>query len=356
MGPLSPVLALNSQMSQKKFLNALRGETSNIPPVWLMRQAGRYLAEYRAVRAEAGSFLELCYDPARAAEVTMQPIRRFGFDAAILFADILLIPQALGQDVRFAEGEGPVLAPVRDIEALKRLSQERLHDHLAPIYETVRLVKSQLDETTALIGFAGAPWTVATYMVEGGGSRNFENAKTWAFRDPESFSELIDLLVEATTAYLSRQIDAGAEAVQLFDTWAGALPEPAFDRWCVEPANRIVTGLRTRYPDVPVIGFPRGAGVGIDRYVERTGVNAVGLDSTVPLDWARDVLQRRCAVQGNLDPLMLIAGGDAMRGEIRRIIEGLGQGPFVFNLGHGILPSTPPEHVADLVATVRETA
>ncbi len=343
-------------MSEKKFLRALAGRSNEIPPVWLMRQAGRYLPEYRAVRAEAGSFLDLCYDPARAAEVTLQPIRRFGFDAAILFADILLIPQALGQDLRFAEGEGPRLAPVRDSTGLDALRLDGLHDHLAPVYETVSRVSEALDDKTALIGFAGAPWTVATYMVEGSGSRNYENTKTWAFGDPEGFGHLIDLLVEATIAYLSRQIDAGAEAVQLFDTWAGVLPETAFARWCIEPAHRITTELRKKYPDVSVIGFPRGAGVGLSSYAARTGVQGIGLDSTVPLDWARSVLQSHCTVQGNLDPLMLMTGGAAMRGEIRRIIDGLGAGPFIFNLGHGILPQTPPEHVAELVAAVRNSA
>lgn len=267
-----------------------------------------------------------------------------------------MIPQALGQDVRFAEGEGPVLAPIRDGKALEALTQARLHERLAPIYETVGLVKGMLDEQTALIGFAGAPWTVATYMVEGGGSRNFEHAKTWAFSEPESFAALIDILVEATIDYLARQIEAGAEAVQIFDTWAGALPETGFDRWCIEPARRIAAALKAQHPAVPVIGFPRGAGVGLVRYASETGVDAVGLDSSVPLAWARDQLQTQCAVQGNLDPLMLLAGGEAMRSEVRRIVDGLSGGPFVFNLGHGILPPTPPEHVADLIATVRQAA
>jgi uroporphyrinogen decarboxylase len=343
-------------MSDKKFLKALAGETQTVPPIWLMRQAGRYLPEYRKVRAEAGSFLDLCFDPERAAEVTLQPIRRFGFDAAILFADILLIPQALGQNLRFAEGEGPVLAPIRDATGVAALSPARLHDHLGPVYETVRRVRSALDDKTALIGFAGAPWTVATYMVEGGGSRNYENTKTWAFRDPSGFGALIDIVTEATIDYLAQQIEAGAEAVQLFDTWAGVLPETAFARWCVEPSHRIVAELRRRYPTIPVIGFPRGAGVGLVTYAARTGVQGLGLDSTVPLDWARQSLQSQCTVQGNLDPLMLLAGGPAMGAEIRRIVDGLNGGPFIFNLGHGILPQTPPEHVADLVAAIREAA
>jgi len=340
-------------MTSKPFLRALTGDVQAVPPIWLMRQAGRYLPEYRALRAEAGSFLDLCYDPVRAAEVTLQPIRRFGFDAAILFADILLIPQALGQDLRFAEGEGPILDPIRDGQALAGLVMDGLHDRLEPIYETVERVRGHLDSKTALIGFAGAPWTVATYMVEGGGSRNFENTKVWAFRDPEEFGRLIDLITEATIAYLARQIDAGAEAVQLFDTWASALPETAFARWCIEPAHRIVAALRETYPDVPVIGFPRGAGVALADYAARTGVQAVGLDSAVPVGWARQAIQSQCTVQGNLDPLMLVAGGTAMTNEIRRIVSAFKDGPFVFNLGHGILPHTPPEHVAALVDAVR---
>jgi uroporphyrinogen decarboxylase len=343
-------------MTSKPFLRALAGDVQAVPPIWLMRQAGRYLPEYKALRAEAGSFLDLCYDPEKAAEVTLQPIRRFGFDAAILFADILLIPQALGQDLRFAEGEGPVLDPIRDGKALAGLSMDGLHDHLGAIYETVERVRGALDDRTALIGFAGAPWTVATYMVEGGGSRNFEHAKVWAFRDPEEFGKLIDLITDATILYLSKQIDAGAEAVQLFDTWASALPETAFARWCIEPAHRIVAALREKHPDVPVIGFPRGAGVALADYAARTGVQAVGLDSAVPVAWARQAIQSQCTVQGNLDPLMLAAGGPAMTNEIRRIVSALKDGPFVFNLGHGILPFTPPEHVADLVAAVRSSA
>jgi uroporphyrinogen decarboxylase len=340
-------------MTSKPFLRALAGDVQAVPPIWLMRQAGRYLPEYRALRAEAGTFLDLCYDPPKAAEVTLQPIRRFGFDAAILFADILLIPQALGQDLRFAEGEGPILEPVRDGKALATLSLEGLHKRLEPIYETVERVRGALDANTALIGFAGAPWTVATYMVEGGGSRNFEHTKVWAFADPESFGQLIDLITEATIAYLARQIDAGAEAVQLFDTWASALPETAFARWCIEPAHRIVSALRETYPGVPVIGFPRGAGVALIDYAARTGVQGIGLDSAVPAAWARQTIQSQCTVQGNLDPLMLVAGGTAMTNEVRRIVTAFKDGPFVFNLGHGILPHTPPDHVADLVAAVR---
>ena len=340
-------------MTSKLILRALAGEVPAVPPIWLMRQAGRYLPEYRALRAEAGSFLELCYDPPKAAEVTLQPIRRFGLDAAILFADILLIPQALGQGLRFVEGEGPILEPIRDGKSLASLSLEGLHKRLEPIYETVERVRGALDATTALIGFSGAPWTVATYMVEGRGSRNFEHTKLWAFGDPKTFGQLIDMIIEATIAYLSRQIDAGAEVVQLFDTWANALSETAFARWCIEPTQRIVGALRETYPNVPVIGFPRGAGVALIDYAARTGVQGIGLDSAVPAAWARQEIQRQCTVQGNLDPLMLVAGGTAMTNEVRRITAVLKNGPFVFNLGHGILPHTPPDHVAELVAAVR---
>ena len=340
-------------MTPKLFLRALAGDIQAVPPIWLMRQAGRYLPEYRALRAEAGGFLDLCYDPPKAAEVTLQPIRRFDLDAAILFADILLIPQALGQSLRFAEGEGPILEPIRDGKSLASLSLEGLHKRLEPVYETVERVSGALDTTTALIGFAGAPWTVATYMVEGGGSRNFEHTKVWAFNDPETFGQLINIITEATIAYLSRQIDAGAEAVQLFDTWASALPETLFARWCIEPAQRIVSALRETHPNIPIIGFPRGAGVALIDYASQTGVQGIGLDSAVPAAWARQEIQSQCTVQGNLDPLMLVAGGTAMTNEARRIVTALKNGPFIFNLGHGILPQTPPDHVAELVAAVR---
>ena len=335
----------------KALLLALRGQAQVPPPIWLMRQAGRYLPEYRAVRAEAGSFLDLCDRPDLAAEVTLQPVRRFGLDAAIIFADILLIPRALGQPLRFIEGEGPVLDAVCIVEDLDKLNFSRFDECLAPVYEALGRVRRQLPDEAALIGFAGAPWTVATYMVGGAGDQN--PARLWAHRDPDGFGRLIALLTEATIRYLDRQIEAGAEVLQLFDTWAGVLPESAFLRWCVGPAREIVQALKRRWPDVPVIGFPRGVGPMYESYAERSGVDAVSIDTGLPSLWARDRLQGRLTVQGHLDPLALWAGGAALRREAGAILDALGRGPFVFNLGHGVLPQTPPDHVAELVEIVR---
>lgn len=340
-------------MTSKPFLRALQGERLPRPPFWLMRQAGRYLPEYRAVRAEAGSFLDLCYNPALAAEVTLQPIRRFGMDAAILFSDILVVPHALSQPLRYVEGEGPKLDAVTNARDLSRLTSDRLHEVLAPIYETVRRVRAALPDEVALIGFAGAPWTVASYMVEGGGSRDFAAVKRFAYQDPAGFGALIDLLVTATVDYLAAQAEAGAEALQLFDSWAGVLPESAFARWSIAPTRRIVEGLRQRGVEVPIIGFPKGAGALYERYVAETGVTAVGLDTSVPLGWAADRLQSRMPVQGNLDPVMLMAGGEALETEAKSIIEGLSGGPHIFNLGHGVLQHTPPEHVGLLADLIR---
>ncbi len=337
----------------KLLLRALAGETLLSPPVWLMRQAGRYLPEYRQTRETAGGFLDLCYTPERAAEVTHQPLQRYGFDAAILFSDILVIPDALGQRVAFREGEGPALTPIRSAKDLDALSVSSLHAHLAPVYKTLGILSETLPSTTALIGFSGAPWTVATYMIEGGGSKDFSHAKRLMWDSPETFSRLIDLLVEATGLYLARQIESGAEVIQIFDTWAGALPETEFRRWVIEPTRRLVESLRSRYPNVPIIGFPRGAGVLYRAYVEETGVNGVSLDSSVPLEWAASTLQTKCTVQGNLDPILLVSGGEALDVATDRILKALGRGPFIFNLGHGIIPPTPPENVARLVERVR---
>ena len=337
----------------KAIVRVLEGQRLARPPVWLMRQAGRYLPEYRAARERAGGFLELCLTPALAADVTLQPVRRFALDAAILFSDILVIPYALGQAVRFSEGEGPLLDAFHDVASLTRLSNTHLQERLAPIYEAVERVAAALPAETVLIGFAGAPWTVASYMVEGGTSRDFAAVKAWAFGRPEEFSQLIGLLVQATTDYLVQQVKAGAEVLQLFDSWAGALPEAGFDRWCVEPVREIVRRVRSACPDVPIIGFPRGAGMGYMRFVERTGVHGVSLDPAVPLAWAARELQPRCALQGNLDPALLLVGGGPMRQQADRILAAWGQGPFIFNLGHGVLPTTPPEHVAELVEFIR---
>lgn len=337
----------------KPFLRALAGETITPPPFWLMRQAGRYLPEYRATRTQAGSFLDLCYNPELAVEVTLQPLRRYGFDAAILFSDILVVPDGLGQGVAFKEGEGPVLTPIRSARDLDGLDLSGLHDRMAPVYATVAGLSKAIPATTALIGFSGAPWTVATYMIEGGGSKDFSQAKKLMWAEPETFARLMELLIEATGQYLIRQIDAGAEAIQIFDTWAGALPETEFRKWVIEPARRLVERIHSERPGIPVIGFPRGAGILYEAYVTETKVDGVSLDSSVPLDWAARVLQPKCTVQGNLDPILLVAGGDALDAGIDRVLNALGKGPFIFNLGHGIIPPTPPENVARLAERVK---
>ncbi len=318
-----------------------------------MRQAGRYLPEYREVRAAAGGFLDLCLTPELAVEVTLQPIRRFAMDAAILFSDILVIPYALGQTVAFEEGRGPVLAPIRTTGDLSRLSDAALHDRLAPVYETVRLLTKALPQETTLIGFAGAPWTLATYMVEGGASKDFATIKRWAYAEPDSFGRLIALLVDATADYLCKQIEAGAEAVQIFDSWIGVLPETELRRWGLDPVREIVRRVKAAHRDTPVILFPRGAGLLYETYAAESGADALSLDTAVPLGWARSALQGRCALQGNLDPVMLVAGGAALEREAERVLRQLAGGPFVFNLGHGILPQTPPDHVAQLADIVK---
>jgi len=336
----------------KKLLRALAGETVSPPPIWLMRQAGRYLPEYRATRAKAKGFLDLCFNPELAVEVTLQPIRRYGFDAAILFSDILVVPYALGQRVWFVEGEGPKLEPIADARALAGLDPAGLSAKLAPVFETLRRLRRELPAETTLIGFAGAPWTVASYMVEGKSGSDFARLKDFALRDEEGFAALIDLVVAATVDYLAEQVAAGAEVLQLFDSWAGVLSERQFRRWVIGPTRLIVDGVRARCPGTRIIGFPRGAGMMYADYVRETGVDAVSLDTTVPMSLA-GALQERCAVQGNLDPRALVVGGAAMRSELRPILEALAGGPYVFNLGHGIVPETPPEHVAELVELVR---
>ena len=340
-------------MSGGKFLETLAGTRFATPPIWLMRQAGRYLPEYRAIRATTKSFLEFCYTPDKAVEVTLQPIRRYGLDAAIIFSDILVVPDALGQKVWFEEGEGPKLEPLKDPAEFGRLSRARLPERLAPVYDALRLARAALPRQTALLGFAGAPFTLACYMIEGGSSRDFAKVKSWAYSHPDSFGLLIDLLVDAVVDHLAGQIDAGADAVQLFDSWAGVLPEPGFKRWVIEPTRRIVEALRRRYPALPIIGFPRGAGLLYQSYFAATGVTAIGLDTTMPLEIARGALQKLGPVQGNLDPLLLVTGGEPMAAATRAILAALANGPFVFNLGHGIVPETPPEHVAQLVALLR---
>ncbi len=350
---VSQINDLPRASADKPLIRALRGEPGMPPPLWLMRQAGRYLPEYRELRRRAGSFLELCYNPALAAEVTLQPITRFGMDAAILFSDILVLPDALGAEVSFIEGEGPRITPLRNAADIDALRLDRIEDHLAPVYETVERVAGELPEAAALIGFAGAPWTVATYMIEGGSSRDFAAVRGWAIRDPASFQRLIDILVAATVEYLVTQLRHGAEVLQVFDSWAGILPESEFRRWSIKPMKAIVEGVRAAYPDAPIIGFPRGAGVMMRDYVTETGVDGVSIDSAMPAKWAALTLQPLCAVQGNFDPLCLLAGGERMIEETIAILEALAGGPFIFNLGHGVVPATPPQHVARLVETVR---
>jgi uroporphyrinogen decarboxylase len=335
------------------FLSVLAGQRNVPPPIWLMRQAGRYLPEYGDVRRQAGDFLTMCHTPDLAAEVTLQPIRRFGLDAAIVFSDILVVPQAFGQPLEFREDVGPVLEPVRSVDSVRSMVRRLDTGVLESTAKTLRLVRPALPDSVALIGFAGAPWTVAAYMVEGRGSRDFAAAKKWAYASPETFSVLIDALVDATAAYLVEQIKAGADAVQIFDSWAGLLPEDGFEKWCVAPARRIVEQVRAACPGARIIGFPRGAGAMYATYARSTGVDAVGLDTSVPLRWARDHVQATCAVQGNLDPVCLLAGGSALAEGVRRIIDTLGTGPLIFNLGHGVMRETPPEHVAELVSLVR---
>jgi uroporphyrinogen decarboxylase len=318
-----------------------------------MRQAGRYLPEYRAVRERAGGFLDLVFTPELAAEVTLQPLRRFGFDAAILFSDILVVPHALGQHVGFAVGEGPQLDPITDRRDFERLASEVDHDVLAPVYETIAIVKERLDPDVTLLGFCGAPWTVASYMIAGHGTPDQAPARLFAYRDRAAFGVLIDVLVDASAAYLIRQLQAGADAVQIFDTWAGVLPTEEFAQWCIEPTQRIVAKVREAMPQAKIIGFPRGAGTSLPRYVAETAVNAVGLDWMIDRTFARDHVQSRVPVQGNLDPLVLVAGGAALDHAVDVVLEAFAGGPFIFNLGHGILPETPIAHVERMLERVR---
>ena len=338
-------------METKPLLRVLAGERLDPPPVWLMRQAGRYLSEYREVRAKAGSFLDLCYNPELAAEVTLQPIRRFGFDAAILFSDILVVPHALGQKLWFAEGEGPRLAPRMAESTLEALTPAP--ERLQPVLETVRKVKALLPPEVTFIGFAGAPWTVATYMVEGSGSRDQATARSMAYQEPERFQQLIDRITKQSISYLLGQIEAGVEVVQIFDSWAGTLSPEQFRQWVIAPTKRIVEAIQAQHPGFPVIGFPKGAGAKLVEYAEKTGVTAVGLDETVDPRWANDALPKGLPVQGNLDPLALRAGGAALTQAVDAIMESLDGRPHIFNLGHGILPDVPVAHVERLLARLR---
>lgn len=344
---------METSVLSSKFLRALSGEPVWPPPLWLMRQAGRYLPEYRAIRAEAGSFLKFCYDPKSTVEATLQPIRRFGFDAAILFSDILVIPDALGQTVRFEVGEGPRLDPITSAKGVDRLRETLDLDHLAPVFETVARLKQDLPRGTPLIGFCGAPWTVASYMVAGRGTPDQAPARTFAYREPGLMARIVERLVEASITYLSRQVEAGVDALQIFDTWAGVLPAGEFERWCVRPIADIVAGVRARHPTIPIIVFARGIGPRLLELKDATGADALGLDTAVDPHWAARTLPAATVLQGNLDPLALLAGGHALDAAVGRILAAFRQRPHIFNLGHGILPETPVAHVERLVELVR---
>ncbi|MCC0071121.1 MAG: uroporphyrinogen decarboxylase [Rhodobacteraceae bacterium] len=339
---------------KKTILSALAGETLPVPPIWMMRQAGRYLPEYRATREKAGDFLTLCYTPELAAEVTLQPIRRYDFDAAILFADILLLPQALGADLWFVTGEGPRLSTLTTPEGLAALKPvESIHETLAPVYETVRILSRALPRETTLIGFAGAPWTVATYMIAGRGTPDQGPAHALKATDRATFQGLIDRLTEATIHYLSAQVEAGAEVVKLFDSWAGSLKGQDFDDFALAPAKRIIAGLKARHPGLPVIAFPREAGPRYVGFARATGADCVAIDNSVTAEWAAENVQRDGCVQGNLDPALLVTGGERLVAEARRIVRAFAGGPHIFNLGHGVTPDADPDNVSRMIEAVR---
>ncbi|GAB7554471.1 uroporphyrinogen decarboxylase [Novosphingobium sp. 11B] len=333
------------------LLETLRGNNARRRPLWLMRQAGRYLPEYRELRAEKGGFLALVYDTDAAAEITLQPIRRFGFDGAILFSDILIVPYAMGQDLQFLAGEGPKLTPRLVDNALEGLTQ--VPERLSPIYETVRKVRAQLDDDKTMLGFAGSPWTVATYMVAGEGSRDQHDTRAMAYRDPGAFEAIIDAVIQVTVEYLCGQIEAGAEAVQLFDSWAGSLSPAQFERWVIAPNAAITAAVKARHPETPIIGFPKGSGEKLPAYARETGVDAVGIDETIDPIWAARELPQGLPVQGNLDPLLLLAGGEDLDRQARAVLDAFADRPHVFNLGHGIGQFTPIANVEQLLAIVR---
>lgn len=341
-------------MQKKLFIDALRKETGSRVPFWFMRQAGRYLPEYRELRATKGSFLEMAFDPDAMCEVTLQPIRRFGMDAAVMFSDILVVPYGLGQDLKFVEGEGPKLGELN----VPKLNFSQFESRLGAVYSGIGKIRNKLAEEgfsgTAVLGFAGAPWTVAAYMIEGGSSADFLKARKMAYAEPAQYSALIDLLTEATAHYLIRQIESGAEALQIFDSHAGLLDSDQFRNWVIAPMAKIVAAVREVHPNIPIIGFPKGAGQNLLAYVQETGVNAVGLDSQIPPKWAARALQSVVCIQGNLDPVCLLSGGDALKLAAERILTDLAGGPFVFNLGHGIHKDTPVAHVEALVQMIRE--
>jgi uroporphyrinogen decarboxylase len=344
---------LTQAQPKKPFLEVLSGHRQPVPPIWMMRQAGRYLPEYREVRAKAGGFLDLCFTPEFAAEVTLQPIRRFNFDAAIIFSDILVVPYALGRAVRFEVGEGPRLDPLNTPGKVETLAPKADFDKLKPVYAALRRVRRELDPKIALIGFCGAPWTVATYMVAGQGTPDQAPARMMAYSQPAAFAKIIDALVENSVQYLLGQLAAGADVLQIFDTWAGVLPPREFARWSIEPTKRIVAGVRAKAPDAKIIGFPRGAGALLPGYVEATGVDAVSIDWAAEPSLIRERVQTRVAVQGNLDPLVLIAGGTALDAAVDDVLANYAKGRLIFNLGHGIQPETPIAHVEQMLKRVR---
>lgn len=354
---MSNLAGMVTRSSEKPFLNVLNKEHADKTPFWFMRQAGRYLPEYRELRQSKNGFLDLAFDPQAATEVTLQPIRRFGMDAAVIFSDILTVPHALGQKLEFVEGEGPKLDPVRSAEQIKKLNFKDFKTRMEPVYEVIKGVRSGLEKEgfkqTATIGFAGAPWTVACYMIQGGGSKDFLEAKKLAYQDPETFGILMELLIEATASYLINQVSAGAEAIQIFDSWAGVLDSEQFRRWVVRPTYEIVNLVREVHPHVPIIGFPRGAGENYMGFVQSTNVNGVSIDSNIATRWAAHSLQPFVTIQGNLDPICLLAGGDSLKLAVERIFANLKDGSFIFNLGHGIHKDTPVEHVEELVKIIR---
>jgi uroporphyrinogen decarboxylase len=340
----------------KKLLKTLSGEKFSTPSVWFMRQAGRYLPEYQEIRAKANNFLELCYNPKLASEITLQPIRRFGFDGAILFSDILVIPDALGVKVEFVKNEGPKLEKILDEKDLLKLNLNNVEKHLLRVFETIDLTKNQLDEKTTLIGFSGSPWTIATYMVEGKGSKNFENVRTLAIFNPQFFSKLIEILVEAISIYLIKQIEVGVEVVKLFDSWAGILPEKEFEKWVINPNKKIIENVRKKYPDFPIILFNRGAGVLYENVAINIKNVALAIDQNLPKKWAKEVLQQKHnrIIQGNLDNILLASGSlEEIEKEVLEIKNSFGNSPFIFNLGHGVLPHTPIKNVERVLEILR---
>ena len=338
---------------KKKLLRVLNQEIVSPPPFWFMRQAGRYLPEYREIRKTINNFLDLCYSVNEAVEISMQPIKRLNTDAAIMFSDILVIPDALGQKVSFYEGVGPVLEPIRSVDKLSSLNTSKLDRKLSPIFKIIRQLSSMISNETTLIGFAGSPWTVAVYMVEGKTSKECSNARLWAYENPEEFDQLIQLIIDATIKYLHKQIQSGVEVIQLFDSWAGVLADDQFQKWIIEPNKKIVENLKSFYPTIPIIGFPRNCGVLYRDFAEQTGVNGISIDHSVPIEWAATQLQPFTAIQGNLDNHLLIAGGKMLDLRVENILRTFSDGPFIFNLGHGVLPNTPPEHVERVSEIIR---